>query len=46
MPNLQGVSLVGRDDGGRLYAARTIDRSWPSLATSWARRIFDAAAKQ
>ena len=23
MPNLRGVSPVGRDDGGRSYAART-----------------------
>ena len=29
MPHLRGANLVGHDDGGRLYAARTVGRRGP-----------------
>ena len=38
VPNLQGASLVGCDEGGRLYTARTVGRSGPGLVTSWGNR--------
>ena len=34
MPNLRGASPVGRDDGGRSYAARADDKGKPK----WSQR--------
>ena len=38
MPNLRGTSPVGHDGGGRLYAARTVDRRRPGQAKLWERQ--------
>ena len=35
MPNLQGASSVGLDEGGYLYVARMVGRSRPGQAMSW-----------
>ena len=35
MPNLWGVSLVGRGNGDRLYATQAISKTRQSLARSW-----------
>ena len=35
MPNLRGVSPVGRDVGGRLTATQTVSRDGPSRWRSW-----------
>ena len=44
MHNLQGVSLVGRDERDRLYTTRTVGRSKPGQATSWNGGILNAVA--
>ena len=35
MPNLQGASPVGRDEGGRSYVAQAVGRSRPGQSMLW-----------
>ena len=46
MPNLQGTSPIGHDEGGRSNVVQTVDRSRSGQAMSWPGEILSTVVGQ